>query len=87
MKIKGASRLDPEFEFIDTGIFNDDNYFDVFVEYAKSEEQDILVKITVKNHSKQDAPLNVLPTVWFRNTWSWGYDDYEPTCLRLVIMR
>ena len=75
---KRRTRLDPEFELIDTGILNDDNYFDVFVEYAKSEEQDILVKISIKNHSKQDAPLNVLPTIWFRNTWNWGYDDYKP---------
>ncbi len=75
---KSRTRLDPEFELIDTGILNDDNYFDVFVEYAKSEEQDIFVKISIKNHSKHDAALNLLPTVWFRNTWSWGYDDYEP---------
>ncbi len=76
---KKRSRLDPEFELIDTGIFNDDNYFDVFIEYAKATEEDILIKITVKNHGKQDASLNVLPTVWFRNTWAWGYDDYKPT--------
>jgi hypothetical protein len=75
---KKRSRLDPEFELIDTGIFNDDNYFDVFVEYAKADEEDILIKITVKNHSKQNASINVLPTIWFRNTWAWGYDDYKP---------
>ena len=75
---KKRTRLDPEFELIDTGIFNDNNYFDVFVEYAKSEEQDILIKISIKNQSKRDAPLNVLPTIWFRNTWNWGYDDYQP---------
>jgi len=76
---KRRSRLDPEFELIDTGVFNDDNYFDVFIEYAKASEDDLLIKITVINHSKQNASLNVLPTVWFRNTWDWGYDDYKPT--------
>ncbi|HLY69760.1 MAG TPA: hypothetical protein VKR53_08520 [Puia sp.] len=75
---KRRSRLDPEFELIDTGIFTNDNYFDVFVEYAKASTDDILIKITVKNHSKQNASLNVLPTIWFRNTWAWGYNDYMP---------
>ena len=75
---KKRTRLDPEFELIDTGIFYEDNYFDVFIEYAKADEQDILIKITVKNHSKHDAAVNILPTVWFRNTWAWGYNDYKP---------
>src|SRR5580698_8721513 len=75
---KKRTRHDPEFELIDTGIFNDDNYFDIFVEYAKADTDDILIKITVKNHSEQNASLNVLPTIWFRNTWAWGYDDYMP---------
>ena len=69
------NRLDPEFELIDTGIFNNDEYFDVFVEYAKASEKDILIKITVHNRSDKEAALNVLPTIWFRNTWSWGYDN------------
>jgi hypothetical protein len=68
----------PEFELIDTGIFNDDKYFDVFVEYVKAGENDILIKLTVHNRGDEDAPLNVLPTLWFRNTWDWGYDDYKP---------
>ncbi len=72
------TKLDPEFELIDTGIFNDDKYFDVFVEYAKAAEDDILIKITVYNRGNENAALNVLPTVWFRNTWVWGYDDYKP---------
>jgi hypothetical protein len=76
---KKRSRLDPEFEIIDTGIFNEDNYFDVFVEYAKASASDILIRITVKNQGNQNASLTVLPTVWFRNTWAWGYDDYKPT--------
>ncbi|MCW3110989.1 MAG: glucosidase, partial [Segetibacter sp.] len=68
----------PEFELIDTGIFDEDKYFDVFVEYAKASEEDILIKITVHNRSSEDAPLNILPQLWFRNTWSWGYDNYKP---------
>jgi hypothetical protein len=75
---KRRSRLDPEFEIIDTGIFNEDNYFDIFVEYAKANPTDILIRITVKNQGLQNASLNVLPTVWFRNTWAWGYDAYKP---------
>jgi len=72
------SRTEPEFELIDTGIFNDDKYFDVFVEYAKNDTEDVLIKITVNNRGKEPASLHVLPTVWFRNTWAWGYDDYKP---------
>jgi len=75
---KRRSRNEREFEIIDTGIFNEDKYFDVFVEYAKSEKDDILIKITVHNRGDEDAALNVLPTVWFRNTWAWGHDDYKP---------
>jgi len=75
---KRRGRNDPEFELIDTGLFEQDAYFDVFVEYAKNTQDDILIKITVHNRGDADADLNVLPTVWFRNTWSWGYDDYRP---------
>lgn len=71
-------RMQPEFELIDTGIFDEDKYFDIFVEYAKAAEEDILMKITVHNRGSEDAALNVLPQLWFRNTWSWGYDDYKP---------
>ncbi len=67
-----------EFELIDTGIFDEDKYFDVFVEYAKADAEDILIRITVYNRGTEDASLNVLPQLWFRNTWSWGYDDYKP---------
>jgi hypothetical protein len=58
---------------IDTGIFNDDRYFDVFVEYAKNSPDDLLIKITVFNRGGNDAELNLLPTMWFRNTWAWGH--------------
>ncbi len=76
---KKRSRLQPEFELIDTGIFTDDNYFDVFIEYAKASPTDILIKITVHNRSKDEASLSLLPTLWFRNTWSFGYDNEKPS--------
>ncbi|MFZ6012654.1 MAG: glucosidase, partial [Bacteroidota bacterium] len=69
---------EPEFELIDTGIFDDNKYFDVFVEYAKCDDSDILVKITVYNRSTEAADVNILPTVWFRNTWSWGDQNAKP---------
>ena len=72
------SRQDPEFELADTGVFADNRYFDVFVEYAKGSCNDILIRITVVNRADVDAPLHVLPTVWFRNTWSWGRDSAQP---------
>jgi hypothetical protein len=72
------SRTDLEYELLDTGIFDDDRYFDVFVEYAKAEAEDILIRITVHNRGPEAARLRLLPTVWFRNTWSWGLDDRKP---------
>lgn len=69
---------DPEYELIDTGIFDQNEYFDIFIEYAKESQNDILVKLTVVNKSEQEAPLIILPTVWFRNTWNWGYNNYKP---------
>jgi hypothetical protein len=71
-------RSEPEFELIETGIFDEDKYFDVFIEYAKADVDDILIKITIHNRGNEDAALNVLPTLWFRNTWAWGYDEYKP---------
>jgi hypothetical protein len=73
------SREEFEYELLDTGIFNDDRYFDVFVEYAKENPEDILVRITVHNRGPETARLRVLPTLWFRNTWSWGEDDRKPS--------
>ncbi|MBV9483033.1 MAG: glucosidase [Acidobacteria bacterium] len=67
-----------EFELLDTGVFDDDRYFDIFVEYAKVEVEDILIKITATNRGPDAAPLRVLPTIWFRNTWSWGRDGSRP---------
>ena len=72
------TRNDPEFELMDTGIFDDDRYFDVFVEYAKGDIDDLLVNLTIHNRAKEAATIHVLPTMWFRNTWSWGYDDQKP---------
>ena len=63
------SRYEPEYELLDTGIFNDNRYFDVFVEYAKESPEDILIRISVYNRGTEPASLNVLPTLWFRNTW------------------
>src|SRR6187200_704122 len=77
------SREEYEYELLDTGIFDDDRYFDVFVEYAKADPDDILVRISVHNRGPEAARLRVLPTLWFRNTWSWGEDDRKPS-LRAV---
>jgi hypothetical protein len=66
------SRLEPEYELADTGVFDGSRYFDVFVEYAKASPDDILIAVTVANRGPEAAPLAVLPTLWFRNTWSWG---------------
>ena len=75
---KRRSREEFEYELIDTGIFDDDRYFDVFVEYAKADPEDILIKVTVHNRGPETAELHVLPTLWFRNTWSLGIDDIKP---------
>ncbi|MBQ0151830.1 MAG: glucosidase [Chryseobacterium sp.] len=71
------SNLEQEYEIIDTGIFDQDDYFDIFIEYCKSDTNDLLVRITVCNRSHQDAPILVMPTVWFRNNWKWGYNNYQ----------
>ena len=68
----------PEYELIDTGIFSEDRYFDVFVEYAKQAPEDILIQITAYNRGDRSAQLYLLPTLWFRNTWSWSQDASRP---------
>ncbi|MBE9155956.1 glucosidase [Nodosilinea sp. LEGE 06152] len=68
---RSRSRYELEYELLDTGIFDDDRYFDVFVEYAKADAEDVLIKISVANRGPEAAPLHLLPTLWFRNTWSW----------------
>jgi hypothetical protein len=72
------SRNEPEYELIDTGIFNDDRYFDVVVEYAKASPDDLLMQVTVHNRGDQDAVLHLLPQLWFRNTWSWKPGSPKP---------
>jgi hypothetical protein len=72
------SRDELEYELLDTGIFDDDRYFDVFVEYAKVEAEDILIQISIANRGPEAATLHVLPTLWFRNTWSWSGGSAKP---------
>lgn len=69
------SKTQGEFELLDTGIFDDDRYFDVFVEYAKADVDDILIKVTVNNRGPEPAAINVLPTIWYRNTWTWNGEN------------
>ena len=70
---KRRGRNEPEYELIDTGIFDQDEYFDIFIEYAKRGQEDILIKLTLHNRSSKLRSCSVLPTLWFRNTWDWGY--------------
>jgi hypothetical protein len=69
----------PEFELLDTGVFAENRYFDVFVEYAKADVEDIVIRITAVNRGPQSAELQLLPSLWFRNTWSWGRDSRRPS--------
>ena len=69
------SRNEMEYELLDTGVFNEDRYFDVFVEYAKAAPEDILIRISVSNRGPDAAEMHVLPTLWFRNNWSWWPRD------------
>jgi hypothetical protein len=71
-------KAEPEYELVDTGVFAESRYFDVFVEYAKADVEDILIKITAVNRGPEYASLQILPSVWFRNTWSWGKDLRRP---------
>jgi len=73
------NRNEPEYELIDTGVFNENRYFDVFVEYAKQSPDEILVAITVHNRGPEPAAIHLLPTLWFRNRWSWGEDCPRPS--------
>ena len=72
-------RSDWEYELLDTGVFNDDRYFDIFVEYAKATPTDILIQISLCNRGVEAANLHVLPTLWFRNTWTWWPDQPKPS--------
>jgi hypothetical protein len=75
---RSRDKLAPEYELLDTGIFDEDRYFDVFVEYAKAAPEDILIEITVCNRGPEPAEIHVLPTLWFRNTWSWNGNEDKP---------
>ncbi len=75
---KRRSRDEMEYELLDTGIFDDDRYFDVFVEYAKGDPEDVLIKISVFNRGPEAATLHVLPTLWYRNVWTWDADCTKP---------
>src|SRR5262245_2971794 len=80
---RNRTRKESEYELLDTGIFDGDRYFDIVVEYAKASVEDILIKITVHNRGTEPALIHVLPTFWFRNTWSWS-DDVPKPSLRVV---
>jgi len=74
---QARTRAEPEFELIDTGVFNQNRYFDIFAEYAKASPDDILIRLTVANRGPETATLHLLPTLWFRNTWTWQSTDQE----------
>jgi hypothetical protein len=76
------SKGDSEYELIDTCVFAEDRYFDIFLEYAKASPEDILIRITAFNRGPESAELHILPTIWFRNTWSWGHDSRKPVLKR-----
>src|SRR5437868_6817287 len=73
------SRSEPEFELWDTDALSDQRFFDVQIEYAKASPHDILIQVEATNCGGEAAPLHLLPTIWFRNTWSWGRDNHKPT--------
>ena len=76
------SRQEREFELLETGVFEDGRYFDVTVEYAKVAPEDILIRITVENRGPEAAPIHLLPSLWFRNTWSWNWGSERPRLAR-----
>jgi hypothetical protein len=80
---RGRSRTEFEYELLDTGVFDEDRYFDVFVEYAKESPEDILIQITVHNRGPEAAELHLLPTLWFRNQWSWQGPADRPSLQRI----
>ncbi len=76
-------RHDPEFELLDTGVFDDDRYWEITAEYAKASANDMAIRLRVRNAGPETATLHVLPTLWFRNTWSWGLDERMPAISRV----
>src|SRR5215471_16099368 len=79
---RARTRQDAEFELFDTGVFDQDQYFDIFTEYAKADPDDILIRITAVNRASAPATLHLLPTVWFRNFWSWKAGSSKPVLRR-----
>jgi hypothetical protein len=75
-------RDQPEYELFDTGVFDGDRYFDVFVEYAKADAETVLARITIHNRGPESAPIHLLPTIWFRNYWSWTSGETRPSLMR-----
>ena len=75
---RNRTRAEPEFELLDTGVFDENRYFDVFVEYAKVDAEDVLIRIEIINRGHESAAITVLPTLWFRNTWSFGKVRIKP---------
>jgi hypothetical protein len=75
---RNRGKEEPEYELIDTCVFSEDRYFDITMEYAKVDPLDLLIRVSVTNHGPEAAPIHLLPTLWFRNTWAWGYDDRRP---------
>src|SRR5690606_3701757 len=78
-----ASKTQDEFELIDTGIFDEDRYFDIFIEYAKNDDEDIVSIVTVHNRGPEAAKLTLMPTVWFRKTWFTGHEPFMPKLTKL----
>ncbi|HBC89622.1 MAG TPA: glucosidase [Lentisphaeria bacterium] len=81
---RGRSRKEWEYELMETGIFKEDRYFDVFVEYAKASAEDILIRITVCNRGSQNTSLHLLPSLWFRNTWTWSAGSEKPVMRQIA---
>src|SRR6201999_1700890 len=75
-------KSEPEFELLDTGVFDENRYFDVLVEYAKATPEDILIRVSITNRGPDAAELHLLPTLWFRNTWSWAQTAERPRMQR-----
>jgi hypothetical protein len=76
---RARGKEDPEFELIDTGIFDGGRYWEITADYAKASPEELLIRLTVRNAGPEPATLDLLPTLWFRNTWSWGIDPYRPS--------
>jgi hypothetical protein len=76
---RSRGKLDPEFELVDTGIYDDNRYWEITADYAKAAPEDIFLRLTVRNAAPEAAAIDLLPTLWFRNTWSWGIDDRRPS--------